>query len=107
MTQRLWDAADLQKSIRAVESVGAEVQADSENAIADRDRVQSLRRANLRAARQTVEQRKLQIIIDIRRGAAISQAPLVSEAARLGACSRGAQRHRENYHEERKGFPEA
>src|SRR5207302_803097 len=79
------------------ESACAKVQTDRKDAIADRDRVNRLRRANLRTTRQTIEQRKLQIIISIRRCAAVCQPALVSEAARLRErCACEHTKHHEN-----------
>src|SRR5207302_2800346 len=73
-------------------AVGAEIQTDRKDAVADRDCVQRLRRTNLRPTAQAVEEPKLQIIISIRRRAAIRQAALVDETARLCEdCARAGE----------------
>ena len=83
----------------AVECGCAEVQTHREGAVTHRDGIERLRRANLTATAQTVEERKLHIIISIRRGAAVGQSALVVEAGSLSDGGAGAKRDRQHENE--------
>src|SRR5207248_3360684 len=75
--------ADLQESIRAIETVRAKIECDAEHSRTDQNTVEWLRRSDLRTAGGAVEQRKLQIVESVRRRAAISQPALICEAGCL------------------------